>query len=275
MPSLNTVRSNLSYLESSFLGALADRDYMLTSHLTVVLLGTHNKNTERCIQRVGDNLKKLKAVTAKSVKIVRTNSAARAVRWRLTKLGIQLAIEDAKARTERLRHFKADSKETNLEHTLATVDIEINFLKLQSTNIGFKVDQILHEPKCHRDFDMLGGRSKLKPDLFATTTYNDETEQWFFETARKMHPCNVVDKCRIYVDYINKTFDSEWKDKLPHIVWVVVDGKHKDTRTEDLKKASFQKAVAKDSYLDGYVDLFEFSTTGEVDSTVLGGHRHE
>jgi hypothetical protein len=257
-------------LEFNILRALADRSATLTTHLTRVCLGSQSRNNEKLIQRATKRLKKLAMIRAKIVSIIRGGSACRAHLWKLTKLGLKVAIEDKDTLRHRLRYWSDDYGDAVIRHTLATCEIEAQLIDLANSDIGFELKHIEYEPKCWRNYTIYGGTATIKPDMFAVTKYKGKMKYWFFETDRlTVRPVRILEKCQNYIDYLEKTFKNDWKDGLPDVVWVAVDDKHKDKAKEQWRKDSLTTAIH-DKFGD-YARVFKVITSAEIVETALGG----
>jgi hypothetical protein len=159
--------------------------------------------------------------------------------WTITKLGLRVAHYGSDKLAMKLRYWSPRVAKHTLEHTLAINDVEIALKSLQNTpESEFRIDQIQHEPYCWQVFDNGIKSVKLKPDMYVETSraIGDKRGKfrWWPEIdLATERPCQIIDKCQVYVDY----WENVQPPILPTILLIVPD----EFRQKQLREKIDQK----------------------------------
>jgi hypothetical protein len=122
-----------------------------------------------------------------------------------------------------------------VDHTLAVAELAIQLRELDRRD-ELELVALEAEPACWRSFlAPHGGRSWLKPDLFAITASGEYEDHWFIEVDRATeHPGVVVRKAAVYQRYAATGAHQAEYGLFPAVLWVVPDERRQRALTSAL-----------------------------------------
>lgn len=147
-----------------------------------------------------------------------------------------------------------------VDHTLAVAEITVRLRELDRHG-DLELLVLEAEPSCWRSFlAPHGGRTILKPDLFAITANGDYEDHWFIEVDRATeHPSAVMRKAQVYERYAATGAHQAKHELFPAVVWVVPDTK---------RKKAIEAALATERGLT--TERYRVATEAEFDALAVG-----
>jgi Replication-relaxation len=121
-----------------------------------------------------------------------------------------------------------------VDHTLAISQLVVN-VTLAARQPSLDLLDCQPEPHCWRQFQGLGGRRLLRPDLFLALGSGDYELRWFIEVDRSSESLpTLLRKCRLYADYYQSGSEqAKHGGVFPRVCWSVPD----EQRAERLRQA--------------------------------------
>jgi len=121
-----------------------------------------------------------------------------------------------------------------VDHTLAIAQLAVD-VTLASRQGLLDLLDCQSEPRCWRQFQGLGGRRLLRPDLFLALGSGEYELRWFVEVDRSSESLpTLIRKCRLYADYYQSGREQARQGGVfPRVCWSVPD----EPRAERLREA--------------------------------------
>jgi Replication-relaxation len=146
-----------------------------------------------------------------------------------------------------------------VDHTLAIAQLAVD-VTLASRRGSLDMMDCQPEPHCWRQFQGMGGRRLLRPDLFMILGSGQYELRWFIEVDRSSESLpTVVRKCRLYAEYYQSGREQANRGVFPRVCWSAPD----ERRAERLRAA-----IGRDpSFPRG---LFVVTTAAQTVATLSG-----
>jgi hypothetical protein len=145
-----------------------------------------------------------------------------------------------------------------LEHTLAIAEAHLS-LRGAASRGSFELVRVEIEPACWRSYlSSVGGRERVRPDLYVISARGDLEYCWFLEIdLGSEHMPTLIRKCRQYENYWRSGLEQERSGTFPLVVWVGPNAK----RARELEAAisasrSLQQKLFRAVAKADLVDLF-------------------
>ena len=148
--------------------------------------------------------------------------------WALSPGGFKLLNLHSSQEQSR-KHFREPTSYF-LTHTLLISETYLQLIEICAQN-DMTLSQIQFEPECWRQQNGDTGKPQiLKPDMYAVIKGGGYQDHYFFEIdCDTENVARIVDKCERYIQYLHSGTEQEQNDVFPYVVWIVPDGKRKNS----------------------------------------------
>lgn len=158
------------------------------------------------------------------------------------------------------RHRFREPSATFLRHTLAISQLVAD-LTTASQRGELDLLGLQTEPRCWRTtISVGGGRSVLRPDLYAAVGKDDFEYRWFVEVdLGSEHLPTLLRKCAAYEAYYRSGAEQAAHGVFPRVLWLM----HRPERVQRLRAAVDERLTA---------ELFVIATIDRAIAVATGGH---
>jgi hypothetical protein len=247
---LEQMADNLQPRQQAILQALQHARYMSSGQVAEFGFGdaASQSAAQRAANRTLNHLQDNGLVSSLGRRVGGVRAGSSGYVWNLTNAGFRLLNLDpnldnpnqSQAKQPRKRSFEPSPR--FLSHTLGVSELYIQLLGMG----GIELVEVQFEPQCWREFAggySVGGtggtKQQLKPDLYAVTSDGDYEDSWFFELDLNTEaPSRIVSKCELYEAYYATNAEQRQSGVFPLVVWIVPDGKRRDTVKQHIAQAS-------------------------------------
>ena len=233
---LEELSKMLSDRDWKILKSLRKYRFLLTGQIQRLYFfdGTTAPANTRATNRALKKLKGYGLIKPLKRRIGGVRSGSASLVWHLSEAGQRLLALQEPDSGKRIRI--GEPSPMFLEHLLSVAECAVQMEVICRESEDLEVVSVDSEPSCWRPFTQDGRIIQLKPDLYAVTTYEEYEDHWFLEmdlsTESKQQ---VVEKCRVYLNYYKTGIEQVKHDLFPLVVWIVPDKNRKRVLIESIK----------------------------------------
>jgi len=220
--------------------ALSDRDMEILRTLAAYRLATGEQlrrlhftdhastaSATRSALRVLSRLHGLRLMDRLQRRIGGVHAGSAGYVWHLASAGRRLLARDNPEGVDLPRVAATEPTERTVAHTLAVTEVGVRLDELAQAG-RLDVIECVPEPAAWRYYlNAGGGRSVLKPDLWAVTALpgGDAEDLWFIEVDMGREPmATVLRKAEQYEAYRRTGVEQQAQGTFPRVVWLCMGG---------------------------------------------------
>lgn len=233
---LRVIEFKLTDRDKEILRTLRNTKCLFTYQIRRVFF-TDSVNTSASARATNRTLKRLKdlglldTLVDRRIGGVRAGSASYI--WYLTEQGHRLLDLDVKYPGRLKRTRFSEPADSTLSHRLAVNECFVQLMEIEKESAGFKVKEVLFEPKNWQSFEYDHKPEILKPDLFTITSHNGYEYRFFIEIDLSSESIDtVLNKCIRYHRYLSSGIEQELHGVFPIVLFIVRDEKRR-TKIEE------------------------------------------